>query len=219
LRPRVSGCLPEHKLRTLRTRSVRRASGLVQTALSEKCGPPGVVLGAKTRFAPELVPVESSALRQVTGFRTGRGARALSSVIGSFRERKGPSRLQCGPHPVGWPAAENQFTSRSAGRQFEECWFKTHTASRGVPRLLAPRGWPPEDCGPTLSCAKPRIVVPPPAKNRSVSTMPDGFSAVCKPTRTEVANTYLDRRGASPKTAGMGFVSGKYFEYCPYQRT
>ena len=27
-------CLPEHKLRTLRTRSVRRASGLVQTALS-----------------------------------------------------------------------------------------------------------------------------------------------------------------------------------------
>src|ERR1039458_6054687 len=76
-------CLPEHKLRTLRTRSVRRASGLVQTALSEKCGPPGVVLGAKTRFAPELVPVESSALRQVTGFRTGRGARALSRIIGS----------------------------------------------------------------------------------------------------------------------------------------
>jgi hypothetical protein len=28
-------CLPEHKLRTLRTRSVRRASGLVQTAFSE----------------------------------------------------------------------------------------------------------------------------------------------------------------------------------------
>src|ERR1039458_4202819 len=28
-------CLPEHKLRTLRTRSVRRASGLVQTALAE----------------------------------------------------------------------------------------------------------------------------------------------------------------------------------------
>src|ERR1017187_3503481 len=28
-------CLPEHKLRTLRTRSVRRASGLVQTALAD----------------------------------------------------------------------------------------------------------------------------------------------------------------------------------------
>ena len=30
-------CLPEHKLRTLRTRSVRRASGLVQTAIPETC--------------------------------------------------------------------------------------------------------------------------------------------------------------------------------------
>src|ERR1035437_3740323 len=61
-----------------------------KTALSEKCGPPGVVLGAKTRFALELVPVESSALRQVTGFRTGRGARALSRHIGSLpRCRRG----------------------------------------------------------------------------------------------------------------------------------
>jgi hypothetical protein len=34
-------CLPEHKLRTLRTRSVRRASGLVQTALPETGGPFG----------------------------------------------------------------------------------------------------------------------------------------------------------------------------------
>src|ERR1019366_2323827 len=32
-------CLPEHKLRTLRTRSVRRASGLVQTALAESALP------------------------------------------------------------------------------------------------------------------------------------------------------------------------------------
>src|ERR1017187_2094301 len=110
-------CLPEHKLRTLRTRSVRRASGLVQTALSEKCGPPGVVLGAKTRFAPELVPVESSALRQVTGFRTGRGARALSRHIGSlprcrrgFVDDDGTPRRQIGTNVLPCASRREQVT-------------------------------------------------------------------------------------------------------------
>src|ERR1039458_10020129 len=45
-----------------------------ETGLSEKCGPPGVVLGAKTRFAPELVPVGSSRSEEHTGFGTVRGA-------------------------------------------------------------------------------------------------------------------------------------------------
>src|ERR1039457_4022308 len=115
-------CLPEHKLRTLRTRSVRRASGLVQTALSEKCGPPGVVLGAKTRFAPELVPVGSSALRQVTGFRTGRGARALSRHIGS-------STAGLGPGPC---------TSAVCALYVQVGWFPNGVSFEAYPHFGAP---------------------------------------------------------------------------------
>src|ERR1017187_2140854 len=92
------GFCEEMQPQALPTRSVRRDSGYVQTALSEKCGPPGVVLGAKTRFAPELVPVGSSALRQVTGFRTGRGARALSRHIGSSTAGLGSGPCTC----AGW---------------------------------------------------------------------------------------------------------------------
>src|ERR1022692_859882 len=93
-----------------------------QTALSEKCGPPGVVLGAKTRFAPELVPVGSSALRQVTGFRTGRGARALSRHIGS-------STAGLGPGPC---------TSAVCALYVQVGWFPNGVSFEAYPHFGAP---------------------------------------------------------------------------------